>query len=236
MGQLFTPVPRRITATADDVGIAGRLVEWMAHEVTVTHLTPSKLTVSCRTPATSPAMGQPLSAQAILQTPTLRSAFFVGDVPTQTRLYSTPAPRQKRQHFQHVRNDRDSLSCILLFHSKRQRGLNLLAEAKGYYPRWTGSERRPAARGQSNGPKLTLCRWRNGRDLSPIKWSVRRISRCGSDQEEVCAQLVWAGYRTTVYLGRYSSRVVKVLVRDQGQDVPNWRSWTIPPRWYGQMQ
>lgn len=64
--------------TADDIGTPGRLAEWMAQsEVTVTHLTP--------------AMGQLLSAQAVSQIPTLRNAFFVGDVLTKrdcTRLQS----------------------------------------------------------------------------------------------------------------------------------------------------
>jgi L-aminoadipate-semialdehyde dehydrogenase len=55
--------------TADDIGTPGRLAEWMADsEVTVTHLTP--------------AMGQLLSAQATRQIPSLRNAFFVGDVLT----------------------------------------------------------------------------------------------------------------------------------------------------------
>lgn len=55
--------------TAEDIGTPGKLAEWMAEsEVTVTHLTP--------------AMGQLLSAQATSQIPTLRSAFFVGDVLT----------------------------------------------------------------------------------------------------------------------------------------------------------
>lgn len=55
--------------TAEDIGTPGRLAEWMAEsEVTVTHLTP--------------AMGQLLSAQATSQIPSLRSAFFVGDVLT----------------------------------------------------------------------------------------------------------------------------------------------------------
>lgn len=55
--------------TADDIGTPGRLAEWMADsEVTVTHLTP--------------AMGQLLSAQATRQIPTLKNAFFVGDVLT----------------------------------------------------------------------------------------------------------------------------------------------------------
>jgi len=59
---LYVPTP-------EDIGTPGRLAEWMAeHQVTVTHLTP--------------AMGQLLSAQATAQIPTLRSAFFVGDVLT----------------------------------------------------------------------------------------------------------------------------------------------------------
>lgn len=55
--------------TPEDIGTPGRLAEWMAeHQVTITHLTP--------------AMGQLLSAQATAQIPTLRNAFFVGDVLT----------------------------------------------------------------------------------------------------------------------------------------------------------
>ncbi|EJD05378.1 large subunit of L-aminoadipate-semialdehyde dehydrogenase [Fomitiporia mediterranea MF3/22] len=55
--------------TAEDIGTPGRLAEWMADsQVTVTHLTP--------------AMGQLLSAQATRQIPSLRAAFFVGDVLT----------------------------------------------------------------------------------------------------------------------------------------------------------
>ncbi|KAH8116226.1 large subunit of L-aminoadipate-semialdehyde dehydrogenase [Phellopilus nigrolimitatus] len=55
--------------TAEDIGTPGRLAEWMADSaVTVTHLTP--------------AMGQLLSAQATRQIPSLRAAFFVGDVLT----------------------------------------------------------------------------------------------------------------------------------------------------------
>ena len=55
--------------TADDIGTPGRLAEWMADsQVSVTHLTP--------------AMGQLLSAQATRQIPTLKNAFFVGDVLT----------------------------------------------------------------------------------------------------------------------------------------------------------
>ena len=55
--------------TADDIGYPGRLAEWMArHEITITHLTP--------------AMGQLLSANATHPIPSLRNAFFVGDVLT----------------------------------------------------------------------------------------------------------------------------------------------------------
>jgi L-aminoadipate-semialdehyde dehydrogenase len=55
--------------TSEDIGIPGSLSEWMADsQVTVTHLTP--------------AMGQLLSAQATRQIPSLRNAFFVGDVLT----------------------------------------------------------------------------------------------------------------------------------------------------------
>ncbi|KAH9939847.1 alpha-aminoadipate reductase Lys1p [Amylocystis lapponica] len=69
---MFTPLffgARLYVPTADDIGTPGRLAEWMAdNEVTVTHLTP--------------AMGQLLSAQATRQIPSLRAAFFVGDVLT----------------------------------------------------------------------------------------------------------------------------------------------------------
>ncbi|TFY78984.1 hypothetical protein EWM64_g5026 [Hericium alpestre] len=78
---MFTPLffgAQLHVPTADDIGTPGRLAEWMANsEVTVTHLTP--------------AMGQLLSAQATRQIPTLRNAFFVGDVLTKrdcTRLQS----------------------------------------------------------------------------------------------------------------------------------------------------
>ena len=55
--------------TAEDIGTPGRLAEWMADQaVTVTHLTP--------------AMGQLLSAQATRLIPSLRNAFFVGDILT----------------------------------------------------------------------------------------------------------------------------------------------------------
>ncbi|KAI5888675.1 large subunit of L-aminoadipate-semialdehyde dehydrogenase [Schizophyllum commune H4-8] len=69
---MFTPLffgAQLHIPTADDIGIPGRLAEWMADsEVTVTHLTP--------------AMGQLLSAQATRQIPHLQNAFFVGDVLT----------------------------------------------------------------------------------------------------------------------------------------------------------
>ncbi|ORY32140.1 putative Aminoadipate-semialdehyde dehydrogenase [Naematelia encephala] len=69
---MFTPLflgAQLHVPTADDIGTPGRLAEWMADsEVTVTHLTP--------------AMGQLLSAQATRQIPSLRNAFFVGDVLT----------------------------------------------------------------------------------------------------------------------------------------------------------
>ncbi|CAG8803211.1 11322_t:CDS:2, partial [Racocetra persica] len=55
--------------TSEDIGVPGKLAEWMAeHEVTITHLTP--------------AMGQLLSANATALIPTLRNAFFVGDILT----------------------------------------------------------------------------------------------------------------------------------------------------------
>jgi L-aminoadipate-semialdehyde dehydrogenase len=69
---VFTPLffgAQLHVPTADDIGTPGRLAEWMADsEVSVTHLTP--------------AMGQLLSAQATRQIPSLRHAFFVGDVLT----------------------------------------------------------------------------------------------------------------------------------------------------------
>jgi L-aminoadipate-semialdehyde dehydrogenase len=69
---VFTPLffgAQLHVPTTDDIGTPGRLAEWMADsEVTVTHLTP--------------AMGQLLSAQAARQIPSLRNAFFVGDVLT----------------------------------------------------------------------------------------------------------------------------------------------------------
>lgn len=67
--------------TSEDIGTPGRLAEWMAaSKATVTHLTP--------------AMGQLLSAQAIALIPSLRNAFFVGDVLTKrdcTRLQALAA-------------------------------------------------------------------------------------------------------------------------------------------------
>ncbi|KAJ3101512.1 large subunit of alpha-aminoadipate reductase [Phlyctochytrium bullatum] len=65
---LFLGAQLRIP-TADDIGTPGRLAEWMAKNgITVTHLTP--------------AMGQLLSANATHPIPSLRNAFFVGDVLT----------------------------------------------------------------------------------------------------------------------------------------------------------
>jgi L-2-aminoadipate reductase len=78
---VFTPLffgAQLHVPTADDISTPGRLAEWMADSaVTITHLTP--------------AMGQLLSAQATRQIPSLRNAFFVGDVLTKrdcTRLQS----------------------------------------------------------------------------------------------------------------------------------------------------
>lgn len=69
---IFTPLflgAQLHIPTADDIGTPGRLAEWMDdQQVTITHLTP--------------AMGQLLSAQASSQIPSLRNAFFVGDVLT----------------------------------------------------------------------------------------------------------------------------------------------------------
>lgn len=69
---VFTPLffgARLYVPTPEDIGTPGRLAEWIAdNEITVTHLTP--------------AMGQLLSAQAVRQIPTLKNAFFVGDVLT----------------------------------------------------------------------------------------------------------------------------------------------------------
>ncbi|KAJ3001000.1 large subunit of alpha-aminoadipate reductase [Globomyces sp. JEL0801] len=69
---IFTPLylgAQICIPTAEDIGIPGQLAEWMAkQEITVTHLTP--------------AMGQLLSANATKLIPSLRHAFFVGDVLT----------------------------------------------------------------------------------------------------------------------------------------------------------
>ncbi|GJN93172.1 hypothetical protein Rhopal_006219-T1 [Rhodotorula paludigena] len=69
---IFTPLflgASLYIPTAEDIGTPGRLAEWMAdNAVTVTHLTP--------------AMGQLLSAQATRLIPSLRNAFFVGDILT----------------------------------------------------------------------------------------------------------------------------------------------------------
>lgn len=69
---IFTPLffgAELHVPTAEDIGIPGRLAEWMeASKVTITHLTP--------------AMGQLLSSHAQTEIPTLRNAFFVGDILT----------------------------------------------------------------------------------------------------------------------------------------------------------
>lgn len=69
---IFTPLflgARLMVPCADDIGTPGRLAEWVAETgATVTHLTP--------------AMGQLLSAQATEKMPSLRLAFFVGDILT----------------------------------------------------------------------------------------------------------------------------------------------------------
>ncbi|GAA5824792.1 hypothetical protein JCM11251_005343 [Rhodosporidiobolus azoricus] len=69
---IFTPLflgASLYIPTAEDIGTPGRLAEWMSdNQVTVTHLTP--------------AMGQLLSAQATRLIPSLRNAFFVGDILT----------------------------------------------------------------------------------------------------------------------------------------------------------
>lgn len=81
---MFTPLffgAELQVPTSDDIGTPGRLAEWMAAtQATVTHLTP--------------AMGQLLSAQATALIPSLRNAFFVGDVLTKrdcTRLQALAA-------------------------------------------------------------------------------------------------------------------------------------------------
>ncbi|KAJ2782390.1 large subunit of alpha-aminoadipate reductase [Coemansia javaensis] len=69
---VFTPVflaAELHIPTSEDIGVPGQLAGWMAeHEVSVTHLTP--------------AMGQLLSANATSPIPSLRNAFFVGDLLT----------------------------------------------------------------------------------------------------------------------------------------------------------
>ncbi|RKP08944.1 hypothetical protein THASP1DRAFT_34517 [Thamnocephalis sphaerospora] len=69
---IFTPLffgAELRVPTAEDIGTPGRLSQWMAdQQVTVTHLTP--------------AMGQLLSANATTPIPSLRAAFFVGDILT----------------------------------------------------------------------------------------------------------------------------------------------------------
>jgi L-aminoadipate-semialdehyde dehydrogenase len=69
---IFTPLflgARICIPTSEDIGIPGQLAAWMARElITITHLTP--------------AMGQLLSANAVELIPTLKNAFFVGDVLT----------------------------------------------------------------------------------------------------------------------------------------------------------
>lgn len=69
---IFTPLffgAELHVPTSEDIGIPGRLAEWMNRsQVTITHLTP--------------AMGQLLSSHAQVEIPTLRNAFFVGDILT----------------------------------------------------------------------------------------------------------------------------------------------------------
>jgi L-aminoadipate-semialdehyde dehydrogenase len=69
---IFTPLffgAELHVPTADDIGTPGRLSQWMAKQaVTITHLTP--------------AMGQLLSANANTAIPSLKAAFFVGDILT----------------------------------------------------------------------------------------------------------------------------------------------------------
>ncbi|CAG8635503.1 8966_t:CDS:2, partial [Scutellospora calospora] len=78
---IFTPLflgAELHVPTSEDIGIPGRLAEWMAeHEVTITHLTPGIILPSQFVP-----MGQLLSANATTPIPTLRNAFFVGDILT----------------------------------------------------------------------------------------------------------------------------------------------------------
>ncbi|AAS51573.2 ADL346Wp [Eremothecium gossypii ATCC 10895] len=69
---MFTPIylgAQLLVPQEDDIGTPGRLATWMAtHGATVTHLTP--------------AMGQVLTADATTPFPSLKRAFFVGDVLT----------------------------------------------------------------------------------------------------------------------------------------------------------
>ncbi|CAO3595035.1 unnamed protein product [Absidia cylindrospora] len=69
---IFTPLffgAELYIPTSEDIGIPGQLAEWMNRtQVTITHLTP--------------AMGQLLSSHAQNEIPTLRNAFFVGDILT----------------------------------------------------------------------------------------------------------------------------------------------------------
>ncbi|KAJ1344856.1 L-aminoadipate-semialdehyde dehydrogenase [Batrachochytrium salamandrivorans] len=69
---IFTPLflgARLCIPTGEDIGSPGSLAKWMAEQqITITNLTP--------------AMGQLLSANATHHIPTLRHAFFVGDVLT----------------------------------------------------------------------------------------------------------------------------------------------------------
>ncbi|CAO3630332.1 unnamed protein product [Cunninghamella echinulata] len=69
---IFTPLffgAELYIPTSEDIGIPGRLAEWMYRtQVTITHLTP--------------AMGQLLSSHAQNEIPTLKNAFFVGDILT----------------------------------------------------------------------------------------------------------------------------------------------------------
>lgn len=69
---MFTPIflgAKLLIPTADDIGTPGRLAKWMqVNDITVTHLTP--------------AMGQVLASQAVDEIPSLKNAFFVGDLLT----------------------------------------------------------------------------------------------------------------------------------------------------------
>ncbi|KAI8085213.1 L-aminoadipate-semialdehyde dehydrogenase [Halteromyces radiatus] len=69
---IFTPLffgAELYIPTSEDIGIPGQLAEWMNRtQVTITHLTP--------------AMGQLLSSHAQNEIPSLRNAFFVGDILT----------------------------------------------------------------------------------------------------------------------------------------------------------